>query len=199
MLSSAATYGLGWTVKQVKIRELDSRRSVARCVDTEGQILDVATSVQRTGIRPQVGQTWLVDRDLAVWTLKALVNLGETTAIPAMTTPWAPVALSGGWAASADTGDAPPMARVTADGWVELSGVISDGTASPGEPVTVARLPIGFPSTYRANTTLCCQLVNGYAHVRGLLPGDGTAVIQVPAAFTPTWVDLTNLRARVRE
>ncbi|WP_428957956.1 glycosyl hydrolase family 28-related protein [Streptomyces sp. cg35] len=73
-VSNAGTYGIGWTIKQVTIREIDGARNLARCIDTEGQYLDATTSVHRTGIRPQVGQIWLADRDLGAWTLKALIE-----------------------------------------------------------------------------------------------------------------------------
>ena len=50
---SAATYGIGWTVKQVKIQSLVPAKKLALCVDTEGHILEVTTALHRTGITPR--------------------------------------------------------------------------------------------------------------------------------------------------
>jgi hypothetical protein len=68
-----ATYGIGWTIKQVVIREVLADKGIALCVDTEGQYIEVRTGLQRTGIKPKVGQSWLVDRDMGVWTFGALI------------------------------------------------------------------------------------------------------------------------------
>jgi hypothetical protein len=198
-MGSAATYGIGWTTKQVKIREIDSTLRIARCVDTEGQTLDVATSVHRTGIRPQVGQVWLVDRELSAWTLRAFVELGAATAVPVMTTAWAPITLTSGWVVSPNVDDPPPSARVTADGWVELSGVMYSGTVpAVGQLLTVGSVPAGFPKTYRSNVMLGSHMPTTTGYIRGSLLVTGAVAIQVSAAFTPSWIDLTNLRARVK-
>lgn len=74
MAANAATYGVGWTVKQVVIRELPAGKRLASCIDTEGQYLDITTAIHRTGITPMVGQTWLVDRTYGVWTLAAWIE-----------------------------------------------------------------------------------------------------------------------------
>ncbi|MFE0490202.1 hypothetical protein [Streptomyces griseoaurantiacus] len=72
---NAATYGLGWTVKQVKIKEIRTDRKLAVCVDTEGQYLDVTTALHRTGITPEVGQVWMVDRTYGTWSFAAWLEL----------------------------------------------------------------------------------------------------------------------------
>ncbi|MGW9067897.1 hypothetical protein ACWGQT_00395 [Streptomyces yangpuensis] len=201
MVGSAATYGIGWTVKQVTIREIDPTRTVARCVDTEGQMLDVSTAIHRTGIRPQVGQVWLVDRTFASWTLCAFISgFGKPTPIPARTTAWEPVQPVNGWVASTSETDAKPAARMTADGWIELSGVIYSGPApAVGQTLIVAKLPAGFPASYRGNVVLGSQIPAGVTGlVRGsIVPGNEVS-IAVSQAHTPTWIDLTALRARIR-
>jgi len=73
---NAASYGLGWTVKQVTIRELIAGKKKALCVDTEGQRIEVTTAIQRTGIELEVGQRWLVDRTYGHWTFAAKLDLG---------------------------------------------------------------------------------------------------------------------------
>ncbi|THA72587.1 hypothetical protein E6R60_27035, partial [Streptomyces sp. A0642] len=70
----SATYGIGWTFKQIVIREIDWTRGRAYAVDTEGQQIEVATSVRRTGLTPEVGQTWLVDRTFGPYTFVALIS-----------------------------------------------------------------------------------------------------------------------------
>ncbi|MEU6362273.1 hypothetical protein [Streptomyces albidoflavus] len=197
---SASTYGIGWTTKQVKIREIDPTRRIARCVDTEGQVLDVALAIHRTGIRPQVGQVWLADRELSAWTLRAFVEFGEQTAVPAVSTSWAPLTLTNGWGPSHSEDDPPPSARVTAEGWVELSGVMYSGTVPPvGQTLAVAQLPTALPPCYRANVVLGSHLPAGAGYVRGHLLPEGVVAINISAAYTPNWIDLTNLRARVRD
>lgn len=193
------TYGIGWTIKQVKIRELDPKLRVARCVDTEGNILDVATSVHRTGIRPQVGQVWLVDRELSAWTLRAFVELGEPTPVPVATTEWQPLQLSNGWVPSTGSTDPAPSARVTADGMVELSGVMSGGTVpAVGVTLTVGQLPTGSPKVWRVNAILTSSLPTGATgYVRGAVTATGAVTIAVSVAYAPSWIDLSALRARV--
>lgn len=70
---SAATHGIGWTIKQVVVREVLADKGIALCVDTEGQYIEVRTGLQRTGITPVAGQSWLVDRDMGFWTFGALI------------------------------------------------------------------------------------------------------------------------------
>ncbi|MFD7835589.1 hypothetical protein [Streptomyces sp. NPDC059761] len=201
MAANAATYGIGWTVKQITIREIDPERTVARCVDTEGQMLDVSTAIHRTGIRPQVGQVWLIDRTFASWTLCAFISgFGKPTLIPASTTPWEPVETINGWVPSASETDPKPAARLTADGWIELSGVIYNGPApTVGQTLIVAKLPAGFPPSYRGNVVLGSQIPSGVTgYVRGsIVPGNQVS-IAVSQAHTPTWIDLTSLRTRIR-
>jgi hypothetical protein len=72
---NAATHGIGWTVKQVKVSSILTDKKFALCVDTEGQQLEVTTAIHRTGITPVVGQTWLVDRTYGVWSFAAWVDL----------------------------------------------------------------------------------------------------------------------------
>lgn len=72
---NAASYGLGWTVKQVTIRELVTEKKMALCVDTEGQRIEVTTVVQRTGIALEVGQVWLIDRTYGHWSFAAKLDL----------------------------------------------------------------------------------------------------------------------------
>lgn len=72
---NAATYGIGWTVKQVKVRELIPAKRMALCVDTEGQYVEVSTAIRRTGITPEVGQDWLIDRTYGTWSFAAQIDL----------------------------------------------------------------------------------------------------------------------------
>ncbi|MEU9405617.1 hypothetical protein AB0E08_07920 [Streptomyces sp. NPDC048281] len=73
--SSAATHGIGWTVKQVRIRELVPGKKQALCVDDQGQQVEVTTAIRRTGITPEVGQDWLVDRTYGGWSFAAQLDL----------------------------------------------------------------------------------------------------------------------------
>lgn len=196
---NAATHGVGWDIKQVEIRELDATRRIARCVDTEGQWLDVATAIHRTGIRLQVGQVWLADRELSAWTLRALLEFGAATPVPAFTSAWQPLKLSNDWIPSTGTTDPAPSARVTADGMVELSGVMSGGTVpAVGVTLTVGQLPAGFPGVWRVNAILASSLPAGATgYVRGAVTATGAVTISVSTAYTPPWIDLSALRARV--
>jgi hypothetical protein len=72
---NSATHGIGWTVKQVKVRELVTGKKLALCVDTEGTQVEVTTAIHRTGITPQEGQTWLVDRTYGGWSFAAWLDL----------------------------------------------------------------------------------------------------------------------------
>lgn len=72
---NAATHGIGWTVKQVRVRELVAGKKLALCVDTEGTQIEVTTAIQRTGITLEVGQDWLIDRTYGSWSFAARLNL----------------------------------------------------------------------------------------------------------------------------
>lgn len=200
-MASAATNGLGGEVLQVTIRELDEDRPIARCVDTMGRYVDVATSVYRTAIQPAVGQIWLVDRTYGTWTFAAYIHLGEDDPLAEpQDGPWTALPLSNGWAASATTGDAPPRARVSADGFIQLSGVITGGTVPAfGSSLQVAALPAGFPARYRGSRLLATHMPSGVSspYVRGTLQPDGTILIAPAVSYTPTWIDLSNLWARI--
>ena len=74
-LGNSATYGLGWTIKQVTVREVIAEKKLALCVDTEGQRIEVTTGIQRTGIEVEVGQQWLVDRTYGHWSFAAKLDL----------------------------------------------------------------------------------------------------------------------------
>lgn len=74
-LGNSASYGLGWTVKQVTVRELVEGKKMALCVDTEGQRIEVTTAIQRTGITLEVGQKWLIDRTYGHWSFAAKLEL----------------------------------------------------------------------------------------------------------------------------
>lgn len=202
-MRGAGTYGIGWQVKQVRIREIDPSGKVARCVDTEGQVLDVPLAVHRTGIKPEVGQIWYADRDLAAWTLRALYEPDSTKVFPApleipQAGPWQPLTLLAGWQASTFP-DSPPEVRVTAHGMIELSGVILNGTASGGSYLTVATAPEGLPDHYKVNCLLASQSTSVNAYIRGSFGADGTVqIVSSDAAYAPSWIDLSALRARVR-
>jgi hypothetical protein len=72
---NSATHGIGWTAKQVKVRSLVAGKKLALCVDTEGQQIEVTTAIHRTGITPEVGQDWLVDRTYGMWSFAAWLDL----------------------------------------------------------------------------------------------------------------------------
>ncbi|GAA1978742.1 hypothetical protein GCM10009738_66460 [Kitasatospora viridis] len=76
--------GVGFSLKQVQIRQIDEAKGMALCVDPQGQYIEVALSIRRTVVRPMLGQTWLIDRSMGTWTLAALVD----AAFPA--DPWPP-------------------------------------------------------------------------------------------------------------
>lgn len=201
MAKSASTYGIAWQYKQVTVREIAADRPVARCIDTEGQYLDAAMTAYWTGVRPQVGQTWLVDRELGVWTFRALLWLEGADPLPPepQTGSWEPLVLSGGWAASTDPNDPPPEARVTADGVIEVAGVITGGTVPTSGSLVVASLPEGFPDCYRVNAVLAASLTGSSAYIRGAVTAEGAVTITSSSStYAPAWIDLSALRARVR-
>jgi hypothetical protein len=73
---NAASYGLGWTIKQVKVKEILTEKRMAICIDTEGQYLEATTAIHRTGIELEVGQTWVVDRTYGIWSFAARLDFG---------------------------------------------------------------------------------------------------------------------------
>lgn len=74
MTPSAATYGIGWSIKQVTVQQFTPDGGIAYCLDTEGTVVEVRTVLQRTGLTPRVGQIWLIDRTLGTWTFMALAS-----------------------------------------------------------------------------------------------------------------------------
>lgn len=61
-------------VRQVTVLDLNPAKGVASCRDTEGRFIEAALALHRTGIRPQLNQTWLADRELSAWSLRALLS-----------------------------------------------------------------------------------------------------------------------------
>ena len=195
---NAATYGIGWSLKQVTVHDLDPSRSIAHCLDTEGTYVDVTTLIHRTGIRPAVGQIWLIDREFSQWSFAAFVDRGGASITPALTGDWQPLTFSHGWAPSSTVGDPAPQARATADGWVETAGVVSGGTvAAVGTLLTIGQLPAGLPVTYRGSAVVASQLPTTAGYVRASILPSGEVGIQVSVAYTPAWIDLTGLKALI--
>lgn len=117
-MNSAATYGIGWSIKQVVVQQIDTAASLAQCLDTTGTIVEVRLGLQRTGITPRPGQTWLADRELGSWTLLALV----ATAVGA------PGPLSGRAVLTAGT------ATVTSTAVTDTSDIFLTSQADGGTP-----------------------------------------------------------------
>lgn len=195
-MRSAATHGLAWALKQVTLREVDRPKKLALGIDTEGQYIEVRLGIRRSDIIPQVGQTWLIDRDFGAWCLTALVDQA-----PADTTggEWLPLELQNGWDGPTSTNDPAPQARLN-DGWIELSGVITNGTVpAVGVDLVAATLPEGLPERYKGNAVLASNLPSGtVGYIRGGLWVNGDVTIRVSVAYTPGWIDLTGLKARVK-
>lgn len=186
----------GATVKQARVVSVDPVKGVAHCLDTEGQIVEASLAIRRTGITPQLDQVWLIDRELTSWSLRALVD-------PSPLGVWADLALLQGWTYSDNGVDAPPSVRVTVEGWLEVSGVLTGGTVpgTAGTLLTIATVPAGLPAIWKANMIVASQIDTsaGLGHVRVSLSPDGTiaiAVTKVP--YAPAWIDLAGLRARLR-
>ncbi|MFJ4902852.1 hypothetical protein [Streptomyces sp. NPDC088727] len=195
-MQSASTHGLGWSLKQVSLREVDWAKKLALGVDTEGQYVEVRLGVRRSGIIPRVGQTWLVDRDFGMWCLTAMIDLGA----PDLTGgEWLPLTLRNGWSGPTNPEDCAPEARLV-NGWIELSGVITGGTVpAVGVDLVVASLADGFPSRYRGNAIVASNLPTGATgYVRAAVTAGGDVTIRVATAYTPVWIDLTGLNARVK-
>lgn len=195
MIRSAATNGLAWSLKQVTLREVNRNKRLALGVDTEGQYVEVRLEIRRTDIVPKVGQTWLIDRDFGAWYLTALVDLAtlDTTGGE-----WVPLVLTNGWISSTTAGDPPAEARLS-NGWIELSGIIRSGTVpAVGVDLVISSLPGAFPARYKGNAVVASNLPTGATgYVRSALWANGDITIRVSSAYTPAWIDLTNLRARV--
>ncbi|MFI0967061.1 hypothetical protein ACH4S8_37605 [Streptomyces sp. NPDC021080] len=193
-MRSASTYGLAWSLKQVTLREVNLAKGLALGIDTEGQYVEIRLTIVRTGIAPKVGQRWLVDRDFGDWHLTALLQSTQ----PDLTGgEWLPLTLSNGWVASATAGDPPPRARLS-DGWIELSGIISGGTVpAVGSDLVIGSIPVTLPARYKGNAVLASNLPGTNGFIRGGLFPNGDITIRVSATFTPSWIDLTGLKARV--
>jgi hypothetical protein len=80
------SYSRGFTLKQVKIIGIDSD-GLASCDDSTGNLHAVRTDITRAkGNIPQVGENWIITKDLGAWTFGAIINYqpqqGRVTLLP---------------------------------------------------------------------------------------------------------------------
>lgn len=155
MIQSAATRGLGWTYKQVQVREIIPAKNLASCIDTEGQYVEVTTAVRRSDTALSVGQTWIIDREFGRWTFNALV--------------------------ATDAAGARPMTSKTPD-WINVKnvGAVGDGIVDDTEAINRA-IGLG-PVVYFPAGTYLTSTVNVSAGT--VLVGDAPGGFTTPVPET---------------
>lgn len=101
--------------------------------------------------------------------------------------PWVPLVLESGWSAGTG-GDGPPVARVTGDGMIELSGVASGpGTIARGTNVQFATLPEGMVPLYDGYQT-CATNYHAAYNARQVMSTNNTG----QTTTSTSYVELSN-------
>lgn len=73
MPRSASDLSRGFTAEVVNV--MDVVGNVAEVANLSiGKRRQIRMDIQRTGIRPAVGQTWIIDRSLGYWTFAAILQ-----------------------------------------------------------------------------------------------------------------------------
>ncbi|MFF1684502.1 MULTISPECIES: hypothetical protein [unclassified Streptomyces] len=105
---------------------------------------------------------------------------------------WQPIALRSGFTASTTAGDAPPACRRTADGLIQLSGMINPTGLTTTDSFVMGDMPAGIRPQYRG---ACVGVGDGVA-VRLYINTDGTVSARLITGSSPTWVSLDGAQCR---
>lgn len=134
---------------------------------------------------PQVGDRVKVSRNPAGnWVVE------DATASAA--DEWQPLNLRSGFTLSATAGDAPPSCRRTADGLVQLSGMIATTGLSTGASVVMADMPAGIRPQFRG----ACLTVGDAVSARIFINLDGTVSARLVVGSSPAWLSLDGAQCR---
>lgn len=159
-----------------------------------GGILPVASSA--TPARPHPGQVFYqANTDTFMYGTAA----GALAALVPKATAWAPIVLSGAWAATGLAGDGPPSARITHDGALQLSGLMTGVAVNPGANASVGTIPAALiPSmTYWVRGLATTSVAQNYARI-AVNPTTGAIVLTngSVAVTSGGWVQLDGVAGR---
>lgn len=143
----------------------------------------------RSYAAPVVGDVVRVDR-------KPDGNWLVTGALSAGNSDWKALTLSGGFSATGGTGDPAPMARLTTDGLLQLSGVVK-GAATAGTAIQFATLPAGVTTTYWVRGTVQTSSVGQLAGI-DVSPAGVCRLLPVADHSATGWFQLDGIQGRYR-
>ncbi|MGW1828830.1 hypothetical protein ACWCO0_09690 [Streptomyces tubercidicus] len=143
----------------------------------------------RSYAAPIVGDVVRVDR-------KADGNWLVTGALSAGISDWQALTMSGSFTANGGTSDPPPMARLTTDGLLQLSGVVK-GAATAGTAIQFATLPAGVTTSYWVRGTVQTSSVGQLAGI-DVSPSGVCRLLPVANHGASGWFQLDGVQGRYR-
>lgn len=118
--------------------------------------------------------------------------------VPAAGDAWLPLTLSGTWVANGGVTDAPPCARITPDGKLELSGMIKGVAVNASANASIGTLPAGIATTYWIRGLAPTSVTLNYARI-DINPTGAITMVNGSVAITAAgWVELNPIRGRAR-
>lgn len=105
---------------------------------------------------------------------------------------WQALSLRSGFSASSTEGDAPPMCRRSADGLVQLSGVVVPSGLSTSTSVVMADMPSSVRPQFRG----ACMGVGDGVAIRIYINRDGAVSGRLISGSDPAWVSLDGAQCR---
>lgn len=143
----------------------------------------------RSYAAPIVGDVVRVDR-------KADGNWLVTGALSAGNSDWKALTMSGSFSANGGTSDPGPMARLTPDGLLQLSGVVK-GAATAGTAIQFATLPAGVATSYWVRGTVQTSSVGQLAGIE-ISPAGVCRLLPVADHGAAGWFQLDGVQGRYR-
>jgi hypothetical protein len=156
-----------------------------------GGILPVTAAL--TPARPHPGQVmYRTDTDMFVYGKSD----GTTATLNPKPTSWQAITLVGSWVPNGGGSDPAPMARITADGTLELSGMIRGTAVAAGANANVGTLPAAlFPATWIRGVG-GTSVAQNYVRIDVSPLGAISLTNGSQALATGNWVQLDGVRGR---
>ncbi|WP_425837350.1 hypothetical protein [Streptomyces fractus] len=105
---------------------------------------------------------------------------------------WKSLTLRSGFTASGTDGDAPPSCRLSADGLVQLSGMVIPTGLTTADSTVIADMPDGIRPQYRG----ACMGVGDGVAVRIYINRDSTVSARLISGSSPSWISLDGAQCR---
>lgn len=195
MADAIAELAVGQAAATPSVRRGDWRTAAIATVGTDGTVTTTDGIVARrldTYPAPLVGDIVRIDQSGA----GSWLAVGRT--VPTAGDGWTVLTLSGAWVPNGGPTDAPPAARLTPDGELQLSGTIKGVAVGAGGNASVGLLPAGISTTYWVRGVSPTSIAQNYVRVDVNPTGAITLANGSVALLATSWVVLDGARGRAR-